>query len=164
MLWLKGPHVFPGYLKDEKKTAEAIRADRWFVTGDLGRIDEDGFVFIEGRLSRFSKIGGEMVPHGTIEQQIIAAFDWDQTDGLVAMVTGIPDASKGEALVLLTTKDVTLADVRAKLLAAGFANLWVPKVICKVDAVPVLGTGKTDLKACRALAIELAAAQEVENG
>jgi acyl-[acyl-carrier-protein]-phospholipid O-acyltransferase/long-chain-fatty-acid--[acyl-carrier-protein] ligase len=158
MLWLKGPHVFPGYLKDEEKTSAALK-NRWFVTGDLGRIDEDGFVFIEGRLSRFSKIGGEMVPHGTIEQKLITAFDWDQTDGPVAVVTGIPDPSKGEALVLLTTKDVTLGDIRTKLLDAGFANLWIPKVVCKVDAIPVLGTGKTDLKACRALAIELVAAQ-----
>lgn len=158
MLWLKGPHVFPGYLKDDEKTAAALK-NRWFVTGDLGRIDEDGFVFIEGRLSRFSKIGGEMVPHGTIEQKLITAFDWDQSDGPTAVVTGIPDAAKGEALVLLTTKDVTLADIRAKLLEAGFANLWVPKVVCKVDAIPVLGTGKTDLKACKALAVELAGAQ-----
>ncbi len=160
MLWLKGPHVFPGYLKDEQKTTEALK-DRWFVTGDLGRIDEDGFVFIEGRLSRFSKIGGEMVPHGTIEQRLITAFDWDQTDGPVVVVTGIPDSSKGEALVLLTTKDVSAGDVRTKLLEAGFANLWVPKIICKVDAIPVLGSGKTDLKACKALAIELAAAQAI---
>jgi acyl-[acyl-carrier-protein]-phospholipid O-acyltransferase/long-chain-fatty-acid--[acyl-carrier-protein] ligase len=158
MLWLKGPHVFPGYLKDEEKTSAALK-DRWFVTGDLGRIDEDGFVFIEGRLSRFSKIGGEMVPHGTIEQRIISAFDWDQSEGAVAVVVGIPDPSKGEALVLLTTKEVALSDVRTKLLEAGFANLWVPKLVCKVDAIPLLGTGKTDLKACRALAIELAAAQ-----
>ncbi len=158
MLWLKGPHVFPGYLKDEEKTSAALK-NRWFVTGDLGRIDEDGFVFIEGRLSRFSKIGGEMVPHGTIEQKLITAFDWDQSEGPVAVVTGIPDPTKGEALVLLTTKEVMLAEVRAKLLEAGFANLWVPKVVCKVDAIPVLGTGKTDLKACRTLAIELAAAQ-----
>ena len=160
MLWLKGPHVFPGYLKDEEKTTAALK-NSWFVTGDLGRIDEDGFVFIEGRLSRFSKIGGEMVPHGTIEQCLISAFDWDQSEGPVAVVTGIPDPSKGEALVLLTTKDVSIADIRTKLLEAGFANLWVPKVVCKVDAIPVLGTGKTDLKACRALAIELAAAQAV---
>jgi acyl-[acyl-carrier-protein]-phospholipid O-acyltransferase/long-chain-fatty-acid--[acyl-carrier-protein] ligase len=160
MLWLKGPHVFPGYLKDEKKTAEALREGDWFVTGDLGRLDEDGFLFIEGRLSRFSKIGGEMVPHGTIEQRLIAAFDWDQSEGLVAVVTGIPDPTKGEALVLLTTRDVAMADVRSKLLEVGYPNLWVPKVICKVESIPVLGTGKTDLKACRNLAIELAAAQQ----
>jgi acyl-[acyl-carrier-protein]-phospholipid O-acyltransferase / long-chain-fatty-acid--[acyl-carrier-protein] ligase len=158
MLWLKGPHVFPGYLKDPEKTAAAIK-DRWFITGDLGRIDEDGFLFIEGRLSRFSKIGGEMVPHGTVEQRLITAFEWDQSEGPTAVVTGIPDASKGEALVLLTTREVAMADVRAKLLEAGFPNLWVPKLIVRVDAIPILGTGKTDLKACRELAIERAAAQ-----
>jgi acyl-[acyl-carrier-protein]-phospholipid O-acyltransferase/long-chain-fatty-acid--[acyl-carrier-protein] ligase len=96
MLWLKGPNIFPGYLKDEEKTAAALK-DRWFVTGDLGRFDDDGFLFIEGRLSRFSKIGGEMVPHGTVEQRIIAAFGWEESDGPVAVVTGIPDPSKGEA-------------------------------------------------------------------
>jgi acyl-[acyl-carrier-protein]-phospholipid O-acyltransferase/long-chain-fatty-acid--[acyl-carrier-protein] ligase len=153
MLWLKGPNIFPGYLKDEEKTAAALK-DRWFITGDLGRIDEDGFLFIEGRLSRFSKIGGEMVPHGTVEQRLIAAFAWDQAEGPTAVVTGIPDAVKGETLVLLTTKDVAPGEVRAKLLEAGFPNLWVPKVIIKVEAIPLLGTGKTDLKACRALAIE----------
>jgi len=158
MLWLKGPHVFPGYLKDEEKTAAALK-DRWFVTGDLGRIDEDGFLFIEGRLSRFSKIGGEMVPHGTVEQRIISAFGWEESDGPVAVVTGIPDPSKGEALVLLTTRDITVSDIRAKLLDAGFPNLWVPKIIVKVAAIPILGTGKTDLKGCRTLALEHAAAQ-----
>jgi acyl-[acyl-carrier-protein]-phospholipid O-acyltransferase/long-chain-fatty-acid--[acyl-carrier-protein] ligase len=157
MLWLKGPHVFSGYLKDPEKTAAALK-DRWFITGDLGRIDDDGFLFIEGRLSRFSKIGGEMVPHGTIEQRLVSAFDWDQSEGPTAVVTGIPDAAKGEALVLLTTKEVAMADIRARLLEAGFPNLWVPKLIVKVDAIPVLGTGKTDLKGCRALAIERAAA------
>ncbi|AOS46217.1 Bifunctional protein Aas [Lacunisphaera limnophila] len=158
MLWLKGPHVFPGYLKDPEKTAAAIK-DRWFITGDLGRIDDDGFLFIEGRLSRFSKIGGEMVPHGTIEQRLVTAFDWDQSEGPTAVVTGIPDATKGEALVLLTTRDVLMADIRTKLLEAGFPNLWVPKLIVRVDAIPVLGTGKTDLKGCRTVAIERAAAQ-----
>lgn len=159
MLWLKGPHVFPGYLKDPAKTAAALK-DRWFITGDLGRIDEDGFLFIEGRLSRFSKIGGEMVPHGTIEQRIITAFDWDQSEGPTAVVTGIPDASKGEALVLLTTREVALGDVRARLLEAGFPNLWVPKLVAKVESIPLLGTGKTDLKGCRELAIQRAAALE----
>ncbi|HEY8994855.1 MAG TPA: MFS transporter [Lacunisphaera sp.] len=157
MLWLKGPHVFAGYLKDPEKTAAALK-DRWFNTGDLGRIDDDGFLFIEGRLSRFSKIGGEMVPHGTIEQRLVTAFEWDQNEGPTAVVTGIPDPSKGEALVLLTTKDVAMADIRAALLEAGFPNLWVPKLIVKVEAIPVLGTGKTDLKACRTLAMERAAA------
>ncbi len=156
MLWLKGPNVFPGYLKDPEKTAGAIRPGQWFVTGDLGRMDDDGFVYIEGRLSRFSKIGGEMVPHGTVEARIAELFGWDQNEGPTAVVTGIPDATKGEALVLLTTMEVSAEDVRAKLLEAGLPNLWVPRIIRRVDKIPMLGTGKTDLKGCRTLAIELA--------
>lgn len=154
MLWLKGPNVFPGYLKDPEKTAAAIK-DRWFITGDLGRMDDDGFVYIEGRLSRFSKIGGEMVPHGTIELRIAELFGWDQNEGPTAVVTGVPDPAKGEALVLLTTQDVTPEQIRAKLLEAGLPNLWVPRLVRKVEKIPMLGTGKTDLKGCRILAIEL---------
>lgn len=154
MLWLRGANVFPGYLKDPEKTAAAIKDD-WFVTGDLGRFDEDGFLYIEGRLSRFSKIGGEMVPHGTIEQRIVELFEWEQNDGPVAAVVGVPDVSKGEALVLLTTKDVALDQLRAKLLEGGLPNLWIPRIVRKVDKIPMLGTGKTDLKGCRNLALEL---------
>lgn len=155
MLWLKGPNIFPGYLKDPEKTATAIRDGRWFVTGDLGRMDEDGFLYIEGRLSRFSKIGGEMVPHGTIEARIAELFGWDQNEGPTCVVTGVPDVAKGEALVLLTTQEVTPDQVRAKLLEAGLPNLWVPRLIRRVEKIPMLGTGKTDLKGCRTLAIEL---------
>lgn len=143
----RGGNVFGGYLKNPEKTREAFHRG-WFVTGDLGRFDEDGFLFIEGRLSRFSKIGGEMVPHGTIEQHIIDTFELDQSEGYVVAVMGVPDPGKGEALVLLTTLDLTAREVRDKLLAAGMPNLWVPKVVSNVDAIPVLGTGKLDLKAC----------------
>ncbi|MBI2512941.1 MAG: MFS transporter [Opitutae bacterium] len=155
MLWLKGPNIFPGYLKDPEKTAGALKDGRWFVTGDLGRLDEDGFLYIEGRLSRFSKIGGEMVPHGTVEARIAELFGWDQNEGPTAVVTGVPDPAKGEALVLLTTQEVTAEQVRAKLLEAGLPNLWVPRIIRRVEKIPMLGTGKTDLKGCRTLAIEL---------
>jgi acyl-[acyl-carrier-protein]-phospholipid O-acyltransferase/long-chain-fatty-acid--[acyl-carrier-protein] ligase len=158
MLWLRGANVFPGYLKDPEKTAAALK-DGWFITGDLGRFDNDGFLFIEGRLSRFSKIGGEMVPHGTIETRLIELFGWEQPDGPVVAVTGIPDPSKGEALVLLTTQDVTAEQVRAKLLESGVPNLWVPKILRKVDKIPMLGTGKTDLKGVRTLALELTKGQ-----
>src|SRR5439155_24930632 len=101
----RGANIFDGYLDDPAKTELAFH-DGWFVTGDLGRFDQDGFLFIEGRLSRFSKIGGEMVPHGTVEQKIVEAFRWDQTESPAVFVTGMPDAQKGEALVLLTTHDV----------------------------------------------------------
>ena len=155
MLWLKGANVFPGYLKDPEKTAAAIKTGDWFVTGDLGRFDHDGFLFIEGRLSRFSKIGGEMVPHGTIEQRCVDLLGLEQADGPAVAVTGIPDATKGEALVVLTTQDVTIEQLRTKLLDSGLPNLWVPKILRKVEKIPMLGTGKTDLKGVRTLALEL---------
>jgi len=149
----RGANVFEGYLNDPEKTKAAFR-DGWFVTGDLGRFDHDGFLFIEGRLSRFSKIGGEMVPHGTIEQKIVQAFDLDQTEAPRAFVVGVPDAAKGEALVLLTTQAIATDELRTRLLDLGVPNLWVPKIIKRVDKIPMLGTGKTDLKRCRELALE----------
>jgi len=149
----RGANVFEGYIEDPAKTRAAFR-DGWFVTGDLGRFDEDGFLFIEGRLSRFSKIGGEMVPHGTVEQKILEAFGWEQTENPTVFVTGIPDATKGEALVLLTTQDVAPDALRGRLSDVGVPNLWVPKIIKRVEQIPMLGTGKTDLKRCRELALE----------
>ncbi len=153
IVWFKGANVFNGYLDDVEKTRGAFQ-DGWFVTGDLGRLDEEGFLFIEGRLSRFSKIGGEMVPHGTIEQQITELFEWEDEEGYSAAVMGVPDQAKGEKLVLLTTKDVTSAEIRDKLGEAGLPSLWVPKVIHKVQEIPVLGSGKLDLKGCREVALD----------
>jgi acyl-[acyl-carrier-protein]-phospholipid O-acyltransferase/long-chain-fatty-acid--[acyl-carrier-protein] ligase len=151
----RGANVFEGYLNDPEKTRAAFR-EGWFVTGDLGRFDDEGFLFIEGRLSRFSKIGGEMVPHGTVEQKIIEAFSWEQIEGPTLFVTGVPDAAKGEALVLLTTNEVTSEGLRSKLGELGVPNLWVPKIIVRVEKIPMLGTGKTDLKRCRELALDAA--------
>ncbi|MBI2496985.1 MAG: MFS transporter [Opitutae bacterium] len=154
MVWLRGANVFGGYLKDPEKTATALR-DGWFMTGDLGWFDDDGFLFIEGRLSRFSKIGGEMVPHGTVEAKIIEVFSWDQTEAPTVAITGIPDPAKGEAIVLLTTIEISTEELRARLLDAGLPNLWIPRLVRRVPQIPVLGTGKLDLKGCRNLAIEL---------
>lgn len=148
----KGANVFAGYLNDPEKTRAAFR-DGWFVTGDLGRFDDEGFLVIEGRLSRFSKIGGEMVPHVTIELKIMASFGWEATDTPMVFVTGIPDAVKGEALVLLTTQDLQLDELRARLAVSGMPNLWVPRIIRRVTQIPMLGSGKTDLKRCRELAL-----------
>ncbi len=155
---LRGANVFAGYLDDPAKTAAVFR-DGWFVTGDLGRFDEDGFLFIQGRLSRFSKIGGEMVPHGTVEQKILDVFGWEQSDATMLVITSIPDEAKGEALVLVTTREVSTEELRSKLLGAGLPNLWVPKMVRRVDQIPMLGTGKTDLKRCREIAMETAGAR-----
>jgi acyl-[acyl-carrier-protein]-phospholipid O-acyltransferase/long-chain-fatty-acid--[acyl-carrier-protein] ligase len=152
LILLRGANVFAGYLDDPGKTRQAF-CRGWFVTGDLGRFDEDGFLYIEGRLSRFSKIAGEMVPHGTVEMRIVEAFGWDQSEQPVVYVTGIPDQAKGEALVLLTTQAVTPEQLRARLAERGLPNLWVPKIVHRVERIPMLGTGKTDLKQCRELAL-----------
>jgi acyl-[acyl-carrier-protein]-phospholipid O-acyltransferase/long-chain-fatty-acid--[acyl-carrier-protein] ligase len=152
MVLFRGANVFEGYLDDPAKTKAAFR-DGWFITGDLGRFDDHGFLFIEGRLSRFSKIGGEMVPHGTVEQKIVELFDFDESQGYVAVVMGVPDPAKGEALVVLTTRDLTVEALREKLLGAAVPSLWVPKVVSRVEKIPILGTGKLDLKGCRELAI-----------
>ena len=156
IVWFKGANVFSGYLDDPQKTSAAF-SDGWFVTGDLGRLDDEGFLFIEGRMSRFSKIGGEMIPHGTVEQKIAEVFGLDQTEGPVVAVMGVPDKAKGEALVLLTTVEIAPETLREKLSAVGFANLWVPKIIHRVPKIPVLGTGKLDLKRCRDVALEAVA-------
>jgi acyl-[acyl-carrier-protein]-phospholipid O-acyltransferase/long-chain-fatty-acid--[acyl-carrier-protein] ligase len=152
ILLLRGPNVFSHYLGDAAPGA-SLR-DGWFVTWDLARIDGDGFVSIEGRLARFSKIGGEMVPHGVVEQGIADAFGVDPADAQPVVVAGVPDQSKGEALVVLTTLDISGGQVRAKLSAAGFPNLWIPREVRRVAAIPLLGTGKLDLAACKRLALE----------
>src|SRR5436189_906346 len=153
MLWLRGPNIFEGYLRDPERTAEVLRGG-WFKTGDIGRFDEDGFLYIEGRLSRFSKIGGEMVPHEVVEQKIIGALGLEGSERRIVAIVGVQDKAKGEALVLLSAVDVDLAQLRKKLHDAGVPNLWIPKHVQRVDAIPVLASGKLDLKKCNEVAAE----------
>jgi acyl-[acyl-carrier-protein]-phospholipid O-acyltransferase/long-chain-fatty-acid--[acyl-carrier-protein] ligase len=152
MLWLRGPNIFEGYLNDPERTADVL-VDRWFKTGDLARFDEDGFCFIEGRLSRFSKIGGEMVPHETVETRIAEALQLPKDERLIA-ITGVPDEAKGEALVVLSARDLDVAEMRQKLTEAGLPNLWIPRIIKRVEEIPILASGKLDLKRCKELAAE----------
>ena len=151
MLWLRGPNIFEGYLDDPKRTADVL-VDRWFKTGDLARFDDDGFCIIEGRLSRFSKIGGEMVPHETVEQKIAEVLALPKDERTIAIV-GIPDDAKGEALVVLATRDIDPAELREKLTTAGLPNLWIPRKIKRIEQIPVLGSGKLDLAKCKELAL-----------
>src|SRR6266536_3481278 len=153
MLWLRGPNIFEGYLHDPKRTAEILR-DGWLKTGDIGRFDEDGFLYIEGRLSRFSKIGGEMVPHEAIEQKIIDLLELSGRDERPLAIVGVQDEAKGEALVLLSAVDIDLAELRKKLQEAGVPNLWIPKHVQRVEVIPVLASGKLDLKKCNELVAE----------
>jgi len=153
MVLLRGANVFPGYLGADAGNRTVFR-DGWFVTGDLGRFDDDGFLFIEGRLARFSKIAGEMVPHGTVEQKIVAAFGWEDREAPAVFVAGVPDSGRGEALVLLTTEPVTANELRTRLLAQGVARLWIPRIVRRVDTIPFLGSGKMNLKRCRELVLD----------
>jgi acyl-[acyl-carrier-protein]-phospholipid O-acyltransferase/long-chain-fatty-acid--[acyl-carrier-protein] ligase len=152
MLWLKGANVFQGYLNQPERTTEVLQ-DGWFKTGDLGRFDEDGFLYIEGRLSRFSKIGGEMVPHETLEATINKQFNFESEDERAVVIVGIPDEAKGEALVLLASREIKADVLREKLLAAGLPSLWIPKKIKQVKQIPVLASGKLDLGRCQELAL-----------
>ncbi|MEX0323943.1 MAG: AMP-binding protein [Puniceicoccaceae bacterium] len=152
LLDLKGPNVFNGYLDNPDATREAF-VDGWFRTGDLARIDSEGYIFIEGRISRFSKLGGEMVPHGRVEQIIAECFQLEDAESPLVAVTGVSDETKGEALVLLAAVEIRSSDLRTRLLEAGIPNLWIPRIILRVDAIPSLASGKLDLKALNALAL-----------
>ncbi|MEO6223655.1 MAG: AMP-binding protein, partial [Vicinamibacterales bacterium] len=149
LLLVKGPNLMAGYLHQPERTAEVIR-DGWYVTGDIARIDDDGFIFITDRLSRFSKIGGEMVPHIKIEDTIN-----DILGELASAVTAVPCDSKGEKLVVFYTRqDVTPATLWAKLNETTLPRLWLPRrehIIC-IESIPTLGTGKVDLQGLRRLA------------
>lgn len=158
LLQIRGPNVMQGYLNMADKTAEVVR-DGWYDTGDMARIDDDGFIEITGRLSRFSKIGGEMVPHIRIEELILKSTDDpSDTDGsLRVAVTAVPDPRKGERLVVLHRPFAKRIDqIQRELTEAGIPNLWIPDSdsFFEVDTIPVLGTGKLDLRGIKQMAAE----------
>jgi len=155
LMLVKGPNVMLGYLNLPEATAKVMR-DGWYVTGDIAQVDEDGFVHITGRQSRFSKIGGEMVPHLKIEEKLEQIVGADQQKMCVA-VTAIPDAQKGERLVVVHTPlEKSRDQIRKELSAAGLPNLWIPSAdsFVEVEEIPVLGTGKLDLVALKRVASE----------
>jgi acyl-[acyl-carrier-protein]-phospholipid O-acyltransferase/long-chain-fatty-acid--[acyl-carrier-protein] ligase len=153
MLLVRGPNVMTGYLGREDLTASVMHHG-WYITGDIALLDEDGFLTITDRLSRFSKIGGEMVPHGKVEDALHQAA---QSETQVFAVTGIPDDRRGEQLaVLYTIDEARIADILGRLSSNGLPNLFIPPRgnFVKVDALPVLGTGKMDLRALKRIAME----------
>ena len=156
-LLVGGPTVMKGYLNRPDKTAEVVR-DGWYDTGDIATVDADGFITIAGRLSRFSKIGGEMVPHLRIEEALLRICDCDDPgDGPMLAVTAVPDERKGERLIVLHRPlPKPLDQILRELAAAGLPNLWMPDrtSFVQVDAIPVLGSGKLDLRAIKEIAAE----------
>jgi acyl-[acyl-carrier-protein]-phospholipid O-acyltransferase / long-chain-fatty-acid--[acyl-carrier-protein] ligase len=154
LICVKGPNVMIGYLNREDLTKEVLH-DGWYDTGDLGLMDADGFFAITGRLSRFSKIGGEMIPHGAIEESLRESFNMEPNQ---LAVVAIPDAKKGEKIcVLITQFELSEENIREKLQTIDLPNLWKPnpKDWCRVEALPMLGTGKQDFRAMKTLVEEM---------
>lgn len=159
LLRIKGPNVMLGYLNRPEKTDE-VMFDGWYDTGDIAKIDADGFIEITGRQSRFSKIGGEMVPHIRIEQELTRIIDDDLTDEpeILCAVTAVPDMKKGERLIVLHKPFAKpMPQVLDELKQAGLPNLWIPSTdgFHEMAEIPLLGTGKLDLKAVKDTALEL---------
>ncbi len=154
LLFVKGPNVMQGYLGMPDKTAEVLK-DGWYNTGDVARIDEDGFIFITDRLARFSKIAGEMVPHHKVEDVLHEILGLSEQ---TFAVVGVPDAQKGERLVVLhTLPDDQLETLLSQLDKSGLPNLWIPRSssFYRVEEIPVLGSGKLDLQQAKAVARSL---------
>ena len=155
LLLVTGPNQMRGYLGEPDLTRD-LQRDGWYVTGDIATIDADGFIRITDRLSRFSKIAGEMVPHMKVEEQLQTLLH----DPHTCVVTAVPDAVKGERLVALyTDPDLTAQAVWERLSRCDLPKLWIPKRedLHIVDAIPTLGTGKVDLRAVRQAAAERSA-------
>jgi acyl-[acyl-carrier-protein]-phospholipid O-acyltransferase / long-chain-fatty-acid--[acyl-carrier-protein] ligase len=158
LLLVKGPNRMLGYLGQPRLTSEVVR-NGWYITGDIAAIDDDGFVRITDRLSRFSKIGGEMVPHLKVEE-VIYGIVGDHA----CAVSGIPDEQRGERLVALYTRpDLAPGDLWQRLSESDLPRLWLPKRenIYQVDCLPTLGSGKLDLRGMKAKAQELSDACNV---
>ena len=155
LLWITGPNVMHGYLDRADLTAEVVK-DGWYCTGDIARLDPEGFITITGRESRFSKIGGEMVPHISVEEAVNLELGGADGD-LLAVVTAVPDRSKGERLIVFhLPTDRSIPDLITKLRDRGLPNLWVPSAtsFAEIEEIPVLGSGKLDLRRISELARE----------
>lgn len=187
LMLVRGPNVMRGYLGKPEKTAEVLIDDpspgpgspshhltgkgqgegyvhkpaQWYITGDIAALDEDGFLQITDRLSRFSKIGGEMVPHIKVEEKLHELAGATEQSFVVA---GVPDERKGERLVVLhKLPDDRLQPCLEKLAQSDLPNLWKPRpdAFFHVDTFPMLGTGKLDLRKVREMATRLSGNQTV---
>jgi acyl-[acyl-carrier-protein]-phospholipid O-acyltransferase/long-chain-fatty-acid--[acyl-carrier-protein] ligase len=158
MVLIGGTQIMKGYIGDPEKTASVIKeidSIRWYVTGDKGRLDEDGFLTIVDRYSRFAKVGREMVSLGLVEGEITKVLEENDQIAIVAL----PDAKKGEKLVLLLEGEMELDALKEKIKDIEMNPLFVPSEYFKVEELPKLGSGKADLKGAKRLAKELSDTQ-----
>ena len=150
MLLVCGPTIFPGYLGPGADAPfRELGGKKWYVTGDLGAVDEDGYILFRGRLKRFLKAGGEMISLPALEEPFAKLYPPGE-DGPRAAVEGV-EVPGGRRVVLFTTEEVSLRDANAVLAKEGFRGVMRLDEVRRVDRIPVLGTGKTDYKALRAL-------------
>ncbi len=151
LVYVHGPNVMKGYLRDPERSNEVLR-DGWYKTGDIGKVDKDGYLYITGRLARFSKIAGEMVSHGAVEDAINQIIDSHEKH---VVVTSAPDLIKGEKLLVLHLPlSLPVGDILKGLRDQGLPNLWIPKEkdFHEIDRIPLLGSGKLDLSQLKLMA------------
>jgi len=153
LLLVKGPNVMKGYLNRDDLT-EKVMHEGWYITGDIAIIDDNDYISITDRLSRFSKIAGEMIPHGRIEE---ALHNIEESDEQIFVVTSIPNEKKGESLVVLhTLEEAKIHSILQKLSSQNLPKLYIPRFdhFIKVERLPQLGSGKIDLKAVKKIALQ----------
>jgi len=154
MVLIGGTQIMKGYIGEPEKTASVIYERdgvRWYITGDKGRLDEDGFLTIVDRYSRFAKIAGEMVSLGLVEREISRVLAEESQIAL----TALPDPKKGERLVVLLEGEMSLDQLKDAIKSLGLNPLFVPSAYYRVEALPKLGTGKADFSGAKRLAREL---------
>ena len=147
LIWLKGSNIFEGYLNNTERTSVSL-VEGWYHTGDLGVLDKDGFLTISGRLSRFSKVGAEMVAHGLVEHTLTEILGLTDTEETMLVVVGVPDSARGEQLVMVTRLSITLEAVRSALAKTNLPHIAYPRRVVQVSAIPRLGSGKLDIAGC----------------
>lgn len=153
LLLVKGPNIMQGYLGRADLTQQVMH-EGWYITGDIAVIDENGFIKITDRIKRISKIGGEMIPHGRVEEALHEAAE---EEAHVFTVTSVPDEAKGEKLVVLHTLEINqIGEILKKLIEKGLPNLYLPRAdhFIKVETLPILGSGKIDLQLSKKIALE----------
>ena len=152
LIMIKGPNVMVGYLNMQKETYEVLK-DGWYNTGDIGYLDDDGFLTVTDRLSRFSKIAGEMVPHAAVEQAYLKGLEiYEQA----VAVTGIPNAKRGEELIVLYLPEAGPAErLHEIIIKSKLPNIYKPKRrnYIKINSMPTLGSGKLDIMKLRKIAL-----------
>ena len=158
MILIGGPQVMQGYLQNPDKTDQAIKVIddvRWYVTGDKGHLDADGFLVIVDRYSRFAKLGGEMISLSEVESMVrLSIKQLNQDDEVEVVAINVPDDKKGEKVILLSEKALVLAELKKVMLEQGCNPLLIPAKIIQVDRLPKLGSGKTDFATTKKVAIE----------